>query len=425
MAPAPTLEDLFEFLKKDKVERAQEREKDKAELKLLIQEGVKQEVSSLIKPIEDRVTNAEKAQVNLSEQFKVVSNELNNLKEQLKSRHSDDPHVHNIDHTTFKGTLSSRVNSYKNSEKNKPRLSQPEVVTDTLANTNSNELCEIISLGRRTIGLQRIDKVDLERMRQEQYGGATSEDEEKLLAVREYLKCELKIDSDTVKSMEIERIFSPFMENPTHLYVTFKQESSVSKVFEKTRIMRAGSRILYYVPIQFRYRAKAIREIEYNLRHVERFQTRIKMGLNDLELWKKVRGSRTKWEKVVLPANLPPVDLTITTNSMSDPDESDSPPPGRPGQQYRAEKRNRDSPSSDATPSKVKVSRCEINSFSAALEKANLVGDATISPVKEGGGLQKKPDSGRVYSVCGTPLKNQLAVISPESPIITSKSSKK
>ena len=59
------------------------------------------------------------------------------------------------------------------------------------------------------------------------------------------------------------------------------------------------------------------------------------------------------------------------------------------------------------------------------LLRTELVGDATISPLKEGEGLRKKPDCGRVHSVCGTPLKNQLAVISQESPILSSKSSKK
>ena len=48
------------------------------------------------------------------------------------------------------------------------------------------------------MGLYRIDQADLEKMRQEQYGGAKTPDEEKLLAVQEYLKLELKLDTRTV-----------------------------------------------------------------------------------------------------------------------------------------------------------------------------------------------------------------------------------
>ena len=52
---------------------------------------------------------------------------------------------------------------------------------------------ELISLSRRTVGLQKIDRKDIQRMYQEQYGGATSEEEARLLAVKEYLKLELKL----------------------------------------------------------------------------------------------------------------------------------------------------------------------------------------------------------------------------------------
>ena len=111
--------------------------------------------------------------------------------------------------------------------------------------------------------MNKIDRADLERMRNQQYGGAKTEEEEKLFAVREYLKCELKLDSDTLKNMEIENIFAPSIADPNYLFVTFKNESSVARIFEKTRIMRFGSRIINYIPVQFKYRAKAVREIEF------------------------------------------------------------------------------------------------------------------------------------------------------------------
>ena len=221
--------------------------------------------------------------------------------------------------------------------------------------------------------------------------------------------------------MEIERIFPPPIGDPNHLFVTFKHESSVAKIFERTRLMRSGSRILYYVPRQFKYRAKAIREIEYQLRHAEKLQTRIKMGLTDLELWEKVRGINNKWEKVPLPSNLPQVDLNISADNF---ELSFSPPPGRPGQFSKAEKRDRESTGSNSDQSSKKVSRNE--DFNAALEKAVLVSEsAVISPVKDGHGLKKQPDNGMVLSISGTPLKQHTSQDPPMSPIISSKPIKK
>ena len=87
-----------------------------------------------------------------------------------------------------------------------------------------------------------------------------------------------------------------------------KSQSSVTKIFEKTFIMRKESRIQTYIPKEFRDRARAISEIEYNIREVEKCKTKVKMGLNDLQLFKKERGG--KWEHVPLPEDeLPPVDL--------------------------------------------------------------------------------------------------------------------
>ena len=123
------------------------------------------------------------------------------------------------------------------------------------------------------------------------------------------MQCELKMDSDTIKRMEIENIFAPEKEDPQCLYVTFRHISSVSRIYEKTRCMRKESRILNYIPDEFEERYSEIRNIEYNLRQEEKCQTRVKMGLNDLVLSKKVRGTG-KWQRVILPEGLSEVDLS-------------------------------------------------------------------------------------------------------------------
>ena len=67
---APTIDDLLNFLKQDKEERALECEKYKSDLKTLISEGVKNEIANFLEPIKGRVDQVEKAQEGLSSQLK-------------------------------------------------------------------------------------------------------------------------------------------------------------------------------------------------------------------------------------------------------------------------------------------------------------------------------------------------------------------
>ena len=69
------------------------------------------------------------------------------------------------------------------------------------------------------MGLFRIDQADLARMRQEQYGGAKTPEEERVLAVKEYLKAELKIDSKNIDRMVIEKTFYLNSEKSECLFV--------------------------------------------------------------------------------------------------------------------------------------------------------------------------------------------------------------
>ena len=297
-------------------------------------------------------------------------------------------------------------------------------------------LGEIRYLARRTVGLHKIDDHDLLRMRQHQYGGARTVEEERLFAVKEFFRCEMKIDSDTLENMEIENIFPPKKTDLQCLFVTFRHLSSVSRIFEKTRCMRKASRIINYIPLEFEERYRDIRSIEYTLRNEEKCQTRVKMGVLDLELSKKIKGTG-KWERVPLPRGLPEVNLrnSPAKGGISLQSGSISPAPGRPGQgDGREEKRKRVSSGSPTGPPKAAKTDNENkeDEFEAEtgqvetvgqewkerVEAAKLVGEATISPSKEGEGLMKKPDVGAFVSVVGTPVKQNLVHDLSASPIL-------
>ena len=184
--------------------------------------------------------------------------------------------------------------------------------------------------------------------------------------------------------------------------------------------MRKEARILNYIPAEFQERYFDIREIEYSLRQEQNCHTRIKMGLNDLELSKKMRGSR-RWERVTMPSGLAAVDLSKTggwTRNSAVASMTESPAPGRPGQDRdRPNKRGRESPGTPPGQSDLKAAREENSvkdreeAWKQTIEQADLVGDSRITPTKENEGLRKTPDTGIVTSISGTP--SQLHLKSP------------
>ena len=294
------------------------------EMAKLIDSGLTEKVSDAIAPFKERTENVEKNQLVMKEQVDLIIEQMKTVTEKLSS---------NSGQANLAPTWAQFVAS-DNSEQNRQQdrvwvgaEQQGAGWRGGVGDHHQDQVREIISLGRRTVGLFKIDQEDVERMRQEQYGGAQSEEEEWQLAVQEYLRCELKLDSNTRRTMEIEQIFPPYSGDFRHLWVTFKNESSVARIFERTRIMRPGSRIINYFPKQFKDRAKVIKDIEKEIRgDGSQVQTRIKVGLSDLELWKKARDGNHRWQRVTLPRNLPPVDLGMTAGSLDL--DAMSPPPG-------------------------------------------------------------------------------------------------
>ena len=311
--------------------RKKEREEDREEILKLMEKSMSEKVVAAVEPLSERTGKVEEAQLEMKDQVNLLMKEVGSLKEKISEvGHSQKQEGSAPEEVVHSACTSLNLRAFQGT-------------------TQESELAAITSLSRRTVGLQKIDKSDLVRMRQEKFGGAKTEEEEKLLAVREYLELELKISRSTVEKMKIEKIFPPASAKDDHLwlYVTFESEASVQKIYEKTRIMRKESRILTYIPKEFHNRFGAIREIGDTIRSEEKFKTRIKMGFTDLQLHKK-EGSAGKWVKVPLPSGLPPIELGVSPTKS----DSGSPAPGRPGQEVR-EKRSRESfesPTGQANP---------------------------------------------------------------------------
>ena len=412
-------EDLLSYLKDMEERRARERKEDKAEYKLqrererkedreetrkVIQSCVEEKLNAAIKPLEENNEIVVKAQEQMKEQVDILAEKLKKLQEKVDTNT-------NCTHTHSEVAVQEQVRLQLQDLKTGGQLAGAQ--SQAVVGGQGEGLAEIISVARRTVGLFRIDQADLHRMRQPQYGSAKSPEEEKLLAVREYLKLELKLDPILVNKMEIENMFYTTKDNPECLFVTFKYRSSVSRIFEKTYIMRKESRVKNYIPRQFMDRARAIGEIEFNLREREKCRTKLKMGIKDLELFRKDRNCG-KWELVPLTAaDLPPVDLGVSGSPSRS--ETGSPAPGRPSQN-RTEKRSRESTGSNGGGSNAKTARKEgedhdddkeeVSEFTRALVEADLVSDTAVaSPSEKVSSITQVKDHGIVTSISGTPSK--------------------
>ena len=222
--------------------RKKERAEDREEMARMIDSGLTEKVSEAMAPFKERTENVEKNQLVMKEQVDLIMEQMKTVTEKLSSDSGQGNTVptlaqivaseHSDQSRQFNPRLRQQDRSWEGAEQ------QGAGWRGGVGDQHQDQVREIISLGRRTVGLFKIDQGDLERMRQEQYGGAQSEEEEWQLAVQEYLRCELKLDSDTLRTMEIEQIFPPYSGDFRHLWVTFKNESSVARIFERTRIMR-------------------------------------------------------------------------------------------------------------------------------------------------------------------------------------------
>ena len=141
------------------------------------------------------------------------------------------------------------------------------------------------------------------------------EEEAKKLSVKEFLKCEMRIPSHVVGDLlsNIEKIWSPDIDNWDRLYVQFTDDKSVKICFSYAKNMRnKDSQIMQYFSPEFRDQCRTLNTVAFQLRNPTttdgiKFKTRIKHGRTGLELEKRHPGQKP-WEKVFVP-NLPPIDL--------------------------------------------------------------------------------------------------------------------
>ena len=176
---------------------------------------------------------------------------------------------------------------------------------------------------RRVVGFTPIEPRMLEL--QMQSYGAKDMEEAKIMEIKSYLKCEMKMKPSDIEKLEIVKVFHPAKENWNVLYVEFSSEYQVDRLFSYTRNMvKQDHRVVRWYPRQMYERYSAVESIAYNIRKNLKHKTRVKIGLDDIELSTREAGSSV-WRRQALPDSLPKFETAEFRPALPS-----SPPPGRP-----------------------------------------------------------------------------------------------
>ena len=202
-----------------------------------------------------------------------------------------------------------------------------------------SRISEIISEGRRVIGLSPINESDISI---EIEKGIDDEQNAMIAAAQTFFLDDMNIPLATVNKMKIIKAFRPVNSGPDNdkLYVEFAHESSVKIVHRFKRNLAAGLRIFLWFHPALYPRFKALDEEAYQLRKVKlpHHQTDIRYETNDIGLYKRLDKSH-RWQKVSV-EGLPEV--------CFDPDLLTEPCGSRPkGRARLNSKRKRESENSD------------------------------------------------------------------------------
>ena len=309
-----TNSEISSFLKKDqeararekeqeKIVRAQERKEDREHILGMIQKVVDKEIKAAIGPVESKLEIQERVNKELFNKLNILTKEMNHLKQELKSQQQAFPL---LPEPQVQQGHQEHVRLEQNVQSDKPL----------------SEIDGLCAAARKVVGFSPIEPRMLDI--QIQSYGAKNMEEAKLMEIKSYLKCEMKILPSVIEQLTFFRIFPPAKDDWRVLYVEFGSDKEVDLVFSHTRaIHKNDHRVIRWIPKQMFERFKAIQALAYKIRKEEGLKTRVKIGTSDFLLSTRTPTSPV-WHFRKLPDNLPTINMDEFQSS------STSPAPGRP-----------------------------------------------------------------------------------------------
>ena len=181
--------------------------------------------------------------------------------------------------------------------------------------TDTARKLDLCYSARKIIGFSPIEPRMLE-IQQDSYGAKDFE-EAKMMEVRSYLICELKMLPSDVNKLNIVRIFPPAKQNWNVLYVEFESEYEVDTIFSYTKNMvKQDHRLMRWIPRQMYERYRAVEGLAYSLRQENGLKTRVKIGRYDLTL--SVRALQSSvWSNYPLPETFPDINLDSNVQEIT------------------------------------------------------------------------------------------------------------
>ena len=291
-----TTTDILAFLKADqearKIEREEERQlrvkerkEDMKEILRVLQTTILQEVRKQVEPVEARLELQEKVNKDLYEQLSVAKKDIELLRKSVRDPQEQvcPPSLPEAD--PFRG---QQVN-----------------INESECGTPLEELC---ASARKVIGFSPIEPRMLD-MQMQNYGARNIE-ETKLMEIRSYLKCELKLPPSEIEKLSIRRIFPPAKQDWNVLYVEFSCPTEVDTIFMHTKNMnKPDHRATQWIPKQMYERFRGVESWAYNIRKEQGLKTRVRIGKSDFVLKTRSKNSQV-WSTSQLPCTLPAIDAT-------------------------------------------------------------------------------------------------------------------
>ena len=256
------------------------------------------------------------------------------------------------------------------------------------ASEEQHKVKTIFANARRVVGLRPITKEDVKECRDamdetgenEGKSEERKENDARVEATEQFLKKEMKMTNEDIATMGVERIFAPNKDNWDTLYLRLDSDADVSFLMSFKQYMRKGvegaekAEVINYIPKELFTRYKAITKIGNEARHKsgKTVNFRVTLGDEDFRLQYKARGSKYWDTPVHLPEDLPGIEHQLPRGNRS-PGEAPGRRPLKP-ELERTSKRPASGSTGLTPPTKKNA-------------ESDLVGEATITPVKEGEGL--------------------------------------
>ena len=345
---------LMKSLKQDeKIERENERETDKAEIKNAIVNEIaplKQDVDRIEQKTESLNKKVDIAKLEMNEKYDGLAEHIKKMEEKIKDLDGKAAGKETQTEERMKdGVVIENVGPKQAVQfvASCPAASQPEgslvssshprfVSSDRGVGRSSlsfqpsaedERIREIAKKGKRTIGIGPIPEDWIQEVMEEQ--GLSNHGDGVLATVYDFLKYELSMPAEGIKELTISRIFHlPGEGQKEKVYIEFTKDYMPKIMFRYIEKLSKKLNMFNYIPEEFMERWKALDNLAFQLRHAEpAYKTKIRWGGEDIVLERKLKSQPKDPYRLVTVTDLPAVNLSPPPVL---PRPTTSPAPGRP-----------------------------------------------------------------------------------------------